>query len=226
MRSASHALSLLFLAISFAYAPAAEQPKESPSPFGQAGNAKPAPAQSDALEFAGVSVLGKKTLINLYDKQDKRGFWVEVGTTSSGVTVVKYDSAHDQVIVRRNGIEKTLPLRAASAVVNAPVTPVAVPVAQASTPTGPTTPALPAVPLTTQQRQEEEARMLVSDLLEIGMVQRKAYEDAQRRAANGQSATPPLSTQPGATAPGTQTTASTTPPAQSAPPTTPTAGGY
>lgn len=38
----------------------------------------------------------------------------------------------------------------------------------------------PTVPLTIA-RQEEEARMLVSDLLEIGMAQRKAYEEKQRQ---------------------------------------------
>ena len=32
-------------------------------------------------------------------------------------------------------------------------------------------------------KQEREARMLVSDLLEIGMQQRKAYEEAARKAA-------------------------------------------
>jgi hypothetical protein len=31
-------------------------------------------------------------------------------------------------------------------------------------------------------QQETEARMLVSDLLEIGIQQRKAYEDAQKKA--------------------------------------------
>ena len=45
-------------------------------------------------------------------------------------------------------------------------------------------PAGEAKPLTVA-RQEEEARMLVSDLLEIGMAQRKAYEHAQTRAAGG-----------------------------------------
>jgi hypothetical protein len=34
-------------------------------------------------------------------------------------------------------------------------------------------------------KAETEARMLVSDLLEIGMAQRKAYEEAQRKAAEG-----------------------------------------
>jgi len=40
----------------------------------------------------------------------------------------------------------------------------------------------PVIPLTTREEQEREARMLVSDLMEIGMRQRKAYEDAQRAA--------------------------------------------
>ena len=59
----------------------------------------------------------------------------------------------------------------------------------ANPPAGPgfdpnTKPAGEAKPLTVA-RQEEEARMLVSDLLEIGMAQRKAYEHAQTRAAGG-----------------------------------------
>lgn len=52
-------------------------------------------------------------------------------------------------------------------------------------------PAAPATPeAQAQQKAETEARMLVSDLLEIGMAQRKAYEEAQRKAAetNKQSA--------------------------------------
>lgn len=50
----------------------------------------------------------------------------------------------------------------------------------AATVTPPSTPAEQAV-----VKQEQEARMLVSDLLEIGMAQRKAYEDAQRRQQQG-----------------------------------------
>lgn len=50
-------------------------------------------------------------------------------------------------------------------------------------------PETPAKPLTVA-RQEEEARMLVSDLLEIGMAQRKAYEEAQKKAAEGKTDQP------------------------------------
>jgi hypothetical protein len=47
--------------------------------------------------------------------------------------------------------------------------------------------AAPSTPAQVQQKQETEARMLVSDLLEIGMAQRRAYEEAQRKAAQGNS---------------------------------------
>jgi hypothetical protein len=50
----------------------------------------------------------------------------------------------------------------------------------------PTTPTPPQPPPPTPgsiAHQEQEARMLVSDLLEIGMAQRKAYEEAQKKAA-------------------------------------------
>ena len=47
--------------------------------------------------------------------------------------------------------------------------------------------AQPATPAEMQAKQETEARMLVSDLLEIGMAQRRAYEEAQRKAAEGNS---------------------------------------
>jgi hypothetical protein len=49
-------------------------------------------------------------------------------------------------------------------------------------PVAPAKPPGPPIP-EAQLKQETEARMLVSDLLEIGMAQRKAYEEAQRKAA-------------------------------------------
>jgi len=51
-------------------------------------------------------------------------------------------------------------------------------------------PDAPAAPPTIA-KQEEEARMLVSDLLEIGMAQRKAYEEKQKAAASQQEGTAP-----------------------------------
>lgn len=174
----------------------ADLPKD--SPFAANGPAGTPSLQNEPLEFAGVSTVGQKTMINLFDRQQKHSLWVQVGQTSDGVTVVSYDSAHDQVKVRQNGVEKTLPLRAQSTVsgpavavpIMAPPPAAPEPAAAAPTPTASTaTDSTPATPQT-RARQEEEARMLVSDLLEIGIAQRKAYEDAQKRLANGQPAQP------------------------------------
>jgi len=43
--------------------------------------------------------------------------------------------------------------------------------------------AIPPPPANSQEEKETEARMLVTDLLEIGQEQRRAYEAAQREAA-------------------------------------------
>jgi hypothetical protein len=216
----------------------AELPKD--SPFNQAGGGKVA-TKDESLEFAGVSTVGKKTMINLYDREAKRGFWVQEGTTSDGVTVVKYDSSHDQVTIRRNGAEKLLPLRAASAVVSGPVvaptipamqpisppppiagsTPAAPPITPATDPAAPT-PTTPAAQ--TRARQEEEARMLVSDLLEIGIAQRKAYEEAQRKASGQPQSQPGTAGAQPAQSTSTPTSTTTDQPNQPAAPATPTGG--
>ena len=85
-----------------------------------------------------------------------------------------------------NFVQKIQPPPPASAApaVEAPVA--AAPAVVPAKPEGPVTP--PSI-----EKQEEEARMLVSDLLEIGMAQRKAYEEAQKKAAaeqNGQAPAP------------------------------------
>lgn len=190
-----------FLCASVAALAACTATADTPNPFGQAGTGASTASQTEDLEFAGVSTIGSKTMINLYDQAAKHGFWIQEGKSSDGVTVVRYDAAHDQVTVRRNGLEKTLPLRAPGQVVNGPASapPIAPGVAAPPEPVGPAAP-MPAPttatnnpPANTPQaraKQEEEARMLVSDLLEIGIAQRKAYEEAQRRAAAGQSAQP------------------------------------
>lgn len=83
------------------------------------------------------------------------------------------------------------------------VTPAVVPPPPVPTPVAPPqmeAPKPPEAPSTPEavKKAETEARMLVSDLLEIGMQQRKAYEEAQRKAAEGvtNQATPTASQQP------------------------------
>jgi len=190
-------------------------------------------AASETIEFAGVSAMGKRTDLIIHDKSTKKSHWIAEGETKEGISVLKYDARREQVVVKVNGTEKILqlrkgagPLNSAHAVAAMPVgfnvPPAPSPAVQKIQPPPPAsaapTPAdvtatpgmqpvakseAPATP-EVQQKQETEARMLVSDLLEIGMAQRKAYEDAQRRAATGESAPPaaaadappPTNTQP------------------------------
>lgn len=176
---------------------------------------------AETIEFAGVSIIGQKTDLIFHDKRSKKNHWIAKGETKEGISVVSYDDVREQVQVKINGVEKTLPLRKNTKSGNAPrpVAPVqlgfnvptaapavanAAGVVDLSTVTGGAAGAAaataqpaaantpPPAPNTPESitRQETEARMLVSDLLEIGMVQRKAYEEAQRKAAQGDSPTP------------------------------------
>jgi hypothetical protein len=198
------------------------------SPFAPSPTIAPVVAPQESYEFAGVSLVGKRTDVIIHDKSAKKKHWIGIGDTVDGITVLRYDPNLDRVVIRVNGTEKELPLRkaaTASSAMHAPVPAVhtgfnvvtpapAVPLAgsqaaqnvQAAVPTYTAPTPLPTVPPPTaapatpqaQARAETEARMLVSDLLEIGMAQRKAYEEAQRKSA-GQSSgqTPPAEPPPG-----------------------------
>jgi hypothetical protein len=184
------------------------------SPFGAPGApVATADGAVERIEFAGVSAVGKKTDLIFYDKTAKKSHWIGLGETKEGIAVLTYDEKREQAIVKINGVEKVLPLRKGQKVAASPRPVPAVPTGFNITPAGPvplpvptTSPTMannaptplpavvtdpaqnrsaPAAPETVQARQETEARMLVSDLLEIGMAQRKAYEEAQRKAAEG-----------------------------------------
>jgi hypothetical protein len=186
-------------------------PRQSPfaPPGAPAAETSAAPAEN--LEFAGVSSVGKRTDLIFHDREAKRTHWIGVGESKAGIQVVGYDSRREQAILKVNGADKVLPLRKGSKPSGAPV---AVP-APVTTPDAPppgvvfaqpfpglgrpeaigdTPTTLQPVPPAPPQRQEAEARMLVSDLLEIGMAQRRAYEEAQRRQAQ---ANPPPAPPPG-----------------------------
>ncbi len=213
MPSVPRLISFAMAGLCVAAVKAADLPQE--SPFAQSGSAGAVAPQAGALEFAGVTTIGKKTTVNLYDRDQKQSFMIDVGATSRGITVVKYDGDHDRVTIRRNGVESVLGLRAATTSTSTAVAVAATPAEATVAPTpapAPTTPPKPISQLS-QARQEEEARMLVSDLLEIGMIQRRAYEEAQRRAAAGQS---PQAAQP--TAGGQSAATSSGQPAQPAQP--------
>lgn len=219
----------VLIAAAFAEEKAEALPKDSPFRDRRQPAAAVA-AASETIEFAGVSAFPKRTDLIFYDKTTKKNHWIAEGETKEGITVLKYDARREQVVVKINGVEKNLQLRKGGSPTNQPAGVPAMPVgfntpqpavmpqtlpAAAPTPIAqmapapaPATPAIqpaankPEGPITpeTQQKQETEARMLVSDLLEIGMAQRKAYEEAQRKASSGE-ATPPAAAAAQAPAP-------------------------
>lgn len=133
-------------------------------------------------ELVGIIATTKQTLIGITEKSTNKSFWIGLGKSVEGIEVVSCDPPEDRAVVRIGGELMTLSMRSgsnsASAVPGAAIM-------------GPSTPISRAV----QAEQEKEARMLVSDLLEIGIQQRKAYEDAQRKAAENaaQQASPMIS---------------------------------
>lgn len=180
-----------------------------------------ASATADGLEFAGMSEIGKEVHFVFVDKAAKKQRWVKEGETTDGISIVRYDSRIEQVTIRHNGAEKTLAMRKAASTprtpghVVAPLQPAtgfampsplpmpAMPppaqVADNSAQAGGLTPLpTPATPQTPQAKAETEARMLVSDLLEIGMAQRRAYEEQQRKAASSPENAQPTTPQPAA----------------------------
>jgi len=207
LRLARPALAALALGLAGRASAQTALPKD--SPFLPGGNAAAGTAAgTDPIEFAAVRTIGNKTDIDLYDTQAKKNQWVPVGGNADGLTVVSYNARIDQVVARIDGVERLLTLRkehgntGPAPIVTAPAMSFATPPptpavesnavppaavadtsAPAASPVATPAPTAPAAPLSVA-RQEEEARMLVSDLLEIGMAQRKAYEEAQKKAAD------------------------------------------
>jgi hypothetical protein len=166
---------------------AGASPKESPF-LPAPGSTAAKPATADEYELAGMSVVGKETLLSVIRQSDQRSVWIPVGKTVSEITAVSYDPKSDTAVIRVDGKDLTVTMRK-SAVVSGPAAraPVAATVAPLPAPAAP---AAPAKPMTANEEKETEARMLVTDLLEIGQQQRKAYEEAQRQAAGQGKAKP------------------------------------
>ncbi len=162
----------------------AQAPLPANSPFLPAGAAA-VPALAGGLEFIAVLGDGSKTSIDLYDPQTKKSRWIPVRGEVDGIAVLAYDAARNEAVIRTGGTEKRLTLRKESGVVAAAVSVATPPVNAASLGAAVTPQNKPATPTTAPAvtKEQAEARMLVSDLLEIGAAQRKAYEDAQKKAA-------------------------------------------
>jgi hypothetical protein len=167
------------------------------SPFAPVGAAAgPAgKAPAEAFELAGATAQGSQVTVCILERKRKHSEWIPVGGESNGIHVISYDAAHDTAVVTIGGERKQLVMQKAVVVSTnptvggrapAPVPATSAPVVAASS-AAPDAPAGPSNPATAA-RDQREARMLVSDLLEIGVQQRKAYQDARQRPA---AATPP-----------------------------------
>jgi len=156
-----------------------------------AGNAAPA----DAFVLSGASATSEGVRVCIYDTQTKHSQWLAMGESFHGVQALNFDPENDRATVRINGAEKVLQLRQGTIASAEPATGAApaFTVVGENSVTGTVTILRPggapgAAPQTDtktieQLRQEREARMMVSDIMEIGMRQRKAVEDARRKAA-------------------------------------------
>jgi hypothetical protein len=175
---------------------AAQAAAPADSPFAPPPGSAAATAAGGAApsyELAGASATPDGTEVCVYDAQSKRSSWIAVGASRDGIRVISYDPERDQAVVSVNGENQVLPMRkatvAASSAAQAPGWGPSMPfyVAPSSgQPAGPPAqpPPEPADPKARElARQEREARMMVSDLMEIGMQQRKAYAEAKRKAA-------------------------------------------
>jgi len=171
---------------------AAQTPLPANSPFLPGGSVSPpAAATPGGLEFVAVLTEGKKTSVSLYDSVTKKSHWIPVRGEADGIAVLSYDAVHNQVVVRTGGTEKRLTLRrekntVAGAHANGVPTPssnVATPAVVSATSIAPTVKPPGPTPPPPVVKEQEEARLLVSDLLEIGLAQRKAHEEMQKKAA-------------------------------------------
>lgn len=161
------------------------------SPFGAAagaGGSAAAPAQ--AYELAGASVVGRDVLVCIVDRQAKHSEWIPVGGSVGAIRVLSYDQDRDRAVVTVSGERKELVLRKATTSGAAAQEPQFASMAVAPKPLPPVSSGTVEIPpepapanMSQQAREQMEARMLVSDLLEIGVQQRKAYQEARQKAA-------------------------------------------
>jgi hypothetical protein len=109
-----------------------------------------------------------------------------LGETAGPIQVLSYDLGSDKAVVTVRGVRKTLALRKATVAGTAQAGPGGPPVAFAAPavafPGLTASPPLDSGEIAERRKQEQDARMLVSDLMDIGIRQRKAYEEAKAKA--------------------------------------------
>jgi hypothetical protein len=185
MTGRSHCAGLLLIALmpGLGVEMPAQTALASSSPFLAAGAAGggAGPGSGPAFELAGGIVTSSGSEVCIYDINGKRSHWIGVGDADGRIQVLSYDSAADRAVVRVDGVEQTLDLRKETTP-RSPASAVPFVAAVGSVPG-----ALPPGMSIQEARKQREARMLVMDLMDAGMKQRQAREEALRQAArNGQ----------------------------------------
>lgn len=174
-------------------------------------SAPKAGSQNDALssiELTGIFSVNGKPRFSVRDSSTGRSIWIGLGETEEGLTIRSYDEAASSVVVEGRGGKRNVVIREAR-VTTAPSAPIPIQVAgppgqparMATIIPNPPPPSPPpqgsqpqkasatATAPKTDAEKERDARLLVSDLLEISIQERKRYEENQRRVAKGM---PPL----------------------------------
>jgi hypothetical protein len=164
------------------------------SPFAPSGAAivqGSAPAQD--YELTGSTSEDQQVSVCIFERQTKRSAWIPVGGNVDGIHVISFDNNHDTAVLMISGQRKEVSMRKPS-IAKSPGVFAATerPVFTANSPASPiaAAPEPPPAAMTAPEQEQREARMLVSDLLEIGVQQRKAYQDAKLKAASGQPPAP------------------------------------
>jgi hypothetical protein len=163
------------------------------SPFLPAAMSGQTPVDSFSYVLTGITKINSTGYCCIVDPQKKRARWIAVGSEVDGIEVVNCDYENTRALVKVGGESRILVLRK-SATQKASFSPTPASRTVASTPPmgmGPPPPGGgpehgddPAQSKANASREEKEreARMLVSDMLEISMRQRKAYEEAKKKA--------------------------------------------
>lgn len=139
--------------------------------------ASPAPAQPVRWELAGVIGIRETLTVRINDTVEKTGAWLRVGESFGVLKLIAADADTATIQV---GDERAVLGLLVKGVAAGEATPATTAAATASAPAPlPSTGDAAADAKRDQAIAEREARMLVSDLLEISMIQRKEYEDKQ-----------------------------------------------
>ena len=134
------------------------------------------------FEFNGIIKMGNQTRVCVTEIETKKTHWLEIGEVSNGIEAVSLHAEKHQLTIKQGGRTLTLSLKKPENAASRPTINYL-----ASTPSGTGGIAASDAGIATRvavtnEEKETEARFLVSDLLEIGMIQRKAYAEAKKKA--------------------------------------------